>query len=467
MKRFLLIISFILTLPTFAQENYQYRISSLMSPDATYILTYNYSEPTGNDLRGIHETDLAEDPVWELIDSLHYDSEGRIIQIATHQNFDGQWRKVCWIDYTYNEKGLRETRKNYNDLNDGWGPQLGGTYYYSYDDNDRMVSWILEFDGYDFKKAELTYNEDGLLVKETVWQDSFTGTWDNSDLTEYFYNDDNYVEQVNVSVGNYNTWALFAVQFNTYDEAGNCVEVMTISPDGIPQEKRVYVYDEKVLNENVFHFSNPENDFPTLPQMHNMLTSYESWGVSQATGELVYLGDYLFEYEQIGEIELNVTANASAEIVEAGTPFTLNAYANGGTGEYEYTWSPAEYLNDANSQNPTATIAEEGSYTFTVVVNDGTSTAEANVTVEVINSIGIDENILSKTNIYPNPAKDFITINSGIVEYVEIFDIYGRLIASTEIKGETTIEMNDLAEGIYYVKLHSNGATAVQKIVIE
>ena len=54
----------------------------------------------------------------------------RIIQIATHQCFDGEWRKVCWIDYTYNEMGLKETRKNYNDFND-----------------------------YEFQKGELTYSE--------------------------------------------------------------------------------------------------------------------------------------------------------------------------------------------------------------------------------------------------------------------------------------------------------------------
>lgn len=137
----------------------------------------------GTDLRGVHEIDMESDPVWELIDSLHYDNEGRIIQIATHQNFDTGWRRVCWIDYTYNEMGLRETRKNYNDFNDGYGGVLGGIYYYYYDEEGKMTGWMLDFDNYEFQRAELTYNEDGLLESELVKQDPFIGVMENYTLT--------------------------------------------------------------------------------------------------------------------------------------------------------------------------------------------------------------------------------------------------------------------------------------------
>ena len=100
-----------------------------------------------------------------------------------------------------------------------------------------------------------------------------------------------------------------------------------------------------------------------------------------------------------------------------------------------------------------------------MTVNDGETTAEASITIDVVSCIGVEENILNNVSIYPNPAEDFIMINSENVEFAEVIDIYGRVITASEINGETRIDMSDFANGIYYVRLHSNGETAVQKVV--
>ena len=464
MKRFLPLLLVLLALPTLAQNDYQYRISSFMSEDATKSYTYQYAEPTGADLRGVHEINLLEIPVWELIDSLHYDAEGRIIQIATHQCFDGEWRRVCWIDYTYNEMGLKETRKNYNDFNDGYGGVLGGIYYYYYDEEGRMTNWLLDFDNYEFQKGELTYNEDGLLESELIMQDPFIGVMDNYGLIEYYYDENGNNTEIITKTWGYTDWVYSSLQFNTYDEAGNCIEIVSSNASGVAQEKRTYNYDMNVLAENVYYFPNPENKFPTMPQMHNMLSSCEQWTFNQDTGNLSLTGEYIITYEQIGDVDLSVSIDVPATTIDT-TAIELNANVIGGTGNYTYSWAPAELLDDATIQNPTATFEEEGIYTFTVTVNDGEATAEASVTIEVVAFIGVEENILNNVSIYPNPAEDFIMINSENVEFAEVIDIYGRVITASEINGETRIDMSNFANGIYYVRLHSNGETAVQKVV--
>ena len=48
-----------------------------------------------------------------------------------------------------------------------------------------MTGWMLDFDNYEFQRAELTYNEDGLLESELVMQDPFIGVMENYTLTEY------------------------------------------------------------------------------------------------------------------------------------------------------------------------------------------------------------------------------------------------------------------------------------------
>ena len=464
MRNFLLSLLVILTLSSVAQSDYQYRISSFMSEDATKTFTYQYAESTGADLRGVHEINLLEIPVWELIDSLHYDEEGRIIQIATHQCFDGEWRRVCWIDYTYNEMGLKETRKNYNDFNDGYGGVLGGIYYYYYDEEGRMTNWLLDFDNYDFQKGELTYNEDGLLESELIMQDPFIGVMDNYGLIEYYYDENGNNTEIITKTWGYTDWVYSSLQFNTYDEAGNCIEIVSSNASGVAQEKRTYNYDMNVLAENVYYFSNPENKFPTMPQMHNMVTSYEQWLINQNNGELSFAGNFLFSYEEIGDVDLSVSIDVPSTTIDT-TVIELNANVIGGTGNYTYSWTPSELLDDATIQNPTATFEEDGSYTFTVTVDDGETTAEASVTIEVVAFIGVEENILNDVSIYPNPAEDFIMINSENVESVDVLDIYGRIVTSLEINCKTRIDMSNFANGIYYVRIHSNGATTVKKVI--
>ena len=196
-----------------------------------------------------------------------------------------------------------------------------------------------------------------------------------------------------------------------------------------------------------------------------MLTSYEFWALDDNGGGLVYVFDYLVNYEQIGEAGLSVTANAEQDTICLNESLNLSVEVYGGTGDYTFSWTPAELLDDAESQNPVATPTEAGEVTFTVTVDDGLETVEASITILVKDCISVEENILINVNIYPNPAEDFIMINSENVEFAEVIDIYGRVITASEINGETRIDMSNFADGIYYVRLHSNGETAVQKVV--
>lgn len=59
----------------------------------------------------------------------------------------------------------------------------------------------------------------------------------------------------------------------------------------------------------------------------------------------------------------------------------LMAIANGGSGNYTYQWSPVTGLNNPNIQNPVA--SPEVTTTYTVEVNDGTSTISQQVVVTV------------------------------------------------------------------------------------
>ena len=301
MRKFVLVLLVLLSVPALAQIDYQYRIASFMSSDGMETYNYQYDNSEGTNLLGIHQNFINDNI--EIIDSLVYDEVGRIISIQTHQNFGGYWRKVCWIDYTYNPMGLRTTRKNYNDFNDGNGGVLSGTYYYLYDNEGKLIQRNLEFDSYLYEKVTYHYNEDGLLMAEEAMTDPFIGSFENSVLKEYYYDENGYLSQTMVYSWYYYEWELQLRSDYKYDEVGNCIEFASYNSYGIPQEKNVYSYDTEVSSDEVYHFPNPENSYPALPQMKNKLDSYEYWALNQDSGQLVFAMDYLFLYDYLGEDE--------------------------------------------------------------------------------------------------------------------------------------------------------------------
>ena len=108
--------------------------------------------------------------------------------------------------------------------------------------------------------------------------------------------------------------------------------------------------------------------------------------------------------------EMSVSAEASQDTICLGESVNLSAYAEGGSGEYTYSWSPAELLDNPNAQNPVATPTEEGEIVFTVEISDGTDTKNAEVVVYVENCVGVNEYTTNDVVIYPNPAKDMVNV---------------------------------------------------------
>lgn len=385
MRRFLLMLLVVLAVPTFAQNSYSFRIDAFMSEDALETLDYQYLTPDGAEMTAIKETDLLSTPPVEVIDSLRYDANGNITKIDTYQLLDGVWELVCWVEYTYNEMNLRTSRTNYN-VFDGV-PNLGGIYTYFYDEEGNKTNWELFFVDIVYQKGEYSYNEQGQIAAELVSTNPFTGVFQNDFLIEYYYNDNGNMVEKHIYTWSLETndWVMQSMELHEFDDWGNCTKVELVTPSGQVQDKRVYKYDDKVLAEDIYFYPNPENDFPTLPEMYHMLTSYEYHTIDQTSGGLVYVCDYLLLYE----------------------------------------------------------VLDNGNDDDTISVNE----------------------IISQTRIYPNPVQDYVMIESEKVDYVQVLDVYGREIYATEVRNSINIDMKDFANGVYFLRLHSNGETAVQKVV--
>lgn len=94
-------------------------------------------------------------------------------------------------------------------------------------------------------------------------------------------------------------------------------------------------------------------------------------------------------------------------------------------------------------------------------------TGMANTTFEVLNNsvFEIDNSI----SIYPNPTNGNVTVNcDSIIKTLELYDVQGRLLQTQLIdEVQTTIDISEKSNGIYFLKITSDKGSKVEKIMKE
>lgn len=373
MKRSLLIALISITIPCFAQRNcndFTHRISSIVSDDQLEMKEYSYN--SNDQIVSVHENNQVS--FWEYIDSLYYDSDDNIIRINTYQFIKDNWLWVNYIEYTYNEMGQRITRKNYNDF--GWGFELGGTFYYSYDENGNQIHWELEFGTGIYQICDRTFNENNQIVQEIGKSDNFTGTFENSWKIDFSYDEQHFLSEKQ-SYYWQGSWILEKTETFEYDESGNCVLAQAYKNNAIV-EKKIYNYDMTVLADNVIYYENPEMNWPVLPTMNNMITQMDYYTVDE-NNVLQHYCDYIFSYDEITSVN--------------------ESFADFG--------------------------------------------------------------------IYPNPAKDNLTVESDEADFMEIYNVLGSKVFSSDMKGgNIRVNLSDFSEGVYFVRLYKGDSFLVKKVLV-
>ncbi len=79
-------------------------------------------------------------------------------------------------------------------------------------------------------------------------------------------------------------------------------------------------------------------------------------------------------------------------------------------------------------------------------------------------STGLSENTMSGITVYPNPMVDQLHVKgeSGIIE---IYDVAGKSVLTSNYSGDTTIEVSDLSSGSYTMKITNEKGFFIQNII--
>lgn len=75
-----------------------------------------------------------------------------------------------------------------------------------------------------------------------------------------------------------------------------------------------------------------------------------------------------------------------------------------------------------------------------------------NITADVL-LIGFDDNTFNDLVTYPNPVSDILNIESAVqVDNYQIFNVAGQLVSEGELEAQF-LQVSDLSEGLYFLKL--------------
>jgi len=124
------------------------------------------------------------------------------------------------------------------------------------------------------------------------------------------------------------------------------------------------------------------------------------------------------------------------------------------------------YLNGVTiptAQSQTLAITAEGDYTVRVFVDDCKSDV-SNVTLGIT---GLEEDYSSLIKVYPNPADDRLMVLTPQDSKIDLVDLYGVTLQQRVSNANQTLEFDvqNLAGGLYLLKVNMNGKMAVKKFV--
>lgn len=108
-------------------------------------------------------------------------------------------------------------------------------------------------------------------------------------------------------------------------------------------------------------------------------------------------------------------------------------------------------------------------YTLCYTDNNGTvplNSPDGNDSCHYTLSTGISELADAGFNVYPNPAKDKLTIETKQNARLELYTIQGALLRSQELNGlSTEINISELNKGVYVLKLISAKGITTSKLI--
>ncbi len=155
--------------------------------------------------------------------------------------------------------------------------------------------------------------------------------------------------------------------------------------------------------------------------------------------------------------------------------FTVSFDASGTSGNGNtYSWDFGDGSPAGSGVTTTHNYTSGGSFTVKLTVTNACGTSDTTIT---LNGVSLTENGLSRNlRLFPNPASSILYIEVGNVSSaditVRVMDMSGKLVLSSgyDASGnsfESSLDISDLAQGVYMIEVTDGANTAVRRLIKE
>lgn len=137
-----------------------------------------------------------------------------------------------------------------------------------------------------------------------------------------------------------------------------------------------------------------------------------------------------------------------------------------------YQWDFGDGSPLSTASNPLHIYTTTGNYPVTLIASDSCGNSDTTVqSISITTATNLEKakKIEKKLNIYPNPTKDYITIDyNKKIEEVRIFNSLGlEIFSQKNMKiGKNVIHLNIYTRGVYYIQLKLNSSLSISKKLV-
>ncbi len=296
-------------------------------------------------------------------------------------------------------------------------------------------------------------------------------------------------------------------RFSPFDRASHSCYGLTVAHDGqIFGTFYAYVFNTAASGAYVFNLDangNPNTSFADNGLFEFVFTEPEiqtSEAALQMDGKLL-IGGYLYDGNIASDVfvarlntsvepqeptvpseialEVEVLSATSAKVIAAPNEYTTE-YHIGVISQDEFNELGQMAVVDAirndgeaynGEQEFTFSDLEANTYYYVVAtgLNAENEWGETALSLFKTQFEGVDEMNNDNFRLFPNPASSmiFVETDSDAKAYVSIHDLTGRCVKEMEINGNTSINIEDLTDGMYFVKIQNSDNQIIRKIVVE
>ena len=168
-------------------------------------------------------------------------------------------------------------------------------------------------------------------------------------------------------------------------------------------------------------------------------------------------------------IPANASANDAAVVVNASQSIQIPAgtysylILNPGCNQYSTNYIAS---NQCDATNATDYQFEAGkTYTFEPVLGGPNSAQNDCTTLTITTTSSVSENAANSFSIFPNPATTVLNVNAEGFNTIEIVNLLGQTVYTANTTSNMQINISNLNNGVYFVRMNGENGTATQKFI--